>query len=70
MGGRGGAQTEETGQAVQTGPDEAHFQQLGPNTAKLDRLGVRGGAVSGPGLAVEHGALSFAPSQNNMQTCT
>ena len=40
MGGRGGAQTEETGQAVQTGPDEPHFQQLGPNTAKLDRYQV------------------------------
>ena len=40
VGGRGGAQTEETGQAVQTCPDEAHFQQLGPNTAKLDRGGT------------------------------
>ena len=40
MGGRGGAQTKEKVQAVQTGPDEAHVKQLGPNTAKLDRGGT------------------------------
>ena len=58
-----GAQTVKTGQAVQTGPDEAHVKQPGPNTAELDGFGMLAQTPRHPKATMAITAVGLLQSQ-------